>query len=78
MGTLPKFQEGDKKMQIIVKTKVFESQEGGGGGYSHFYSYVGSGPASAVLPKINIRNFKHPNKNIQNFSHPKNIPNPVP
>ena len=32
------------------------------GVYSHFFLHIGSGSASTVHPKINIRNFKHPQK----------------
>ena len=61
MGTLPKLQEDNRKCKIIVTNKAFESQ---GRGTLLFSLYVGSGPASTVHPKINIRNFKHP-KNIR-------------
>ena len=56
-----------RKCKIIVMNKVFESQGGGGGGVDIliFSSYVGSGPASTVHPKINIRNFKPPQKYSQ-------------
>ena len=37
--------------------------QGGGGGYSHFFSYVGSGPASTVHPK-KYQEFQAPQKNI--------------
>ena len=64
MGGLPKFQEATRKCKIIVRNKVFESK-GGGGGTLIFSSYVGSGPVSTVHPKINIRNFKHPQKYLK-------------
>ena len=48
-----------RKCKIIDRNKAFESQ---GRGTLLFSLYVGSGPASTVHPKINIRNFKHPKK----------------
>ena len=42
------------------------SQGEGGGGYSNFSPYVGSGPASIIHPKKkNIRNFKHTKKYLK-------------
>ena len=45
--------------------------QGGGGGYSHFSAYVGSGPASTTR---HIRNFKHPQKIFEILATPKNTP----
>ena len=42
------------------------------GGTLIFSSYLGSGPASTVHPKKNIRNFKHPKKYLKFWQPSKN------
>ena len=61
MGTLPKFQEGDKQCKIIVRNKVFESQGGGGGGgYSHFFFIRRLTPSIYRLPQNKYQEFQAP------------------
>ena len=47
------------------------------GGYSNFYAYVGSGPASIVHPP-KTTGISSTSKNIWSFSNPKKYPNYVP
>ena len=48
------------------------------GGYSHFSSYIGSGPASTVHQKKTYQEFQVPQIDIWSFSNPKNILHSVP
>ena len=63
----------ETKLSVAIPAPGIGLNWGGwGGGYSHFSSHVGSGPASTVHPK-KYQEFQAPQINIWNFSNPKNI-----